>query len=65
MGHHIMKWAKLNLSHAIMTDMSLNIRVIMACDEFQLGPFDYVATHIYVKLVKNFVGIDMLNKSIQ
>ena len=36
------------LSHAIMTLMSLEIRVIMACEKIQLGPFDYVATHIYV-----------------
>ena len=29
-----------------MTIMSMDIRVIMACDKIQLGPFDYVATHI-------------------
>ena len=30
--------------------MSLDIRVIMACDKIQLGPFDYVATHISFEL---------------
>ena len=46
MGHHIIKWAKLNLSHAIMTLMSLDVRVIIACDKIQLGPFHYVAIHM-------------------
>ena len=30
----------------IMTLMSKGIRVIMAGDKIQLGPFDYVATHM-------------------
>ena len=38
MGHHIIKWAK------------LDIRVIMACDKIQLGPFDYVATHMIIHI---------------
>ena len=31
-----------------MTLMSREIRVIMACDKLQLGPFDYVVRHMSV-----------------
>ena len=31
-----------------MTLTSLDIGVIMTCDEIQLGPFDYVVTHMYI-----------------
>ena len=35
-----------HISLCIMTLTSLDIRVIMACDKIQLGPIDYVVTHI-------------------
>ena len=35
------------LSHAIMTLESRVITVIMACDKIKLGPFLYVATHMW------------------
>ena len=31
-----------------MTIMSRDIRVIMACDKIQLGPFDYVVTRMFL-----------------
>ena len=45
-----------------MTLMSLDIRVIIACDKIQLGPFHYVATHIIFACIPLAIYLDQLTR---